>query len=754
MEQPEGVVLALDLLGPDEKPGAVGRALAKALRSPLIGAPRRPQRVRVGDPTLVAEIRAELGDGAAIDVAPTPALDAFVAEMEKAMPPDEGKTYLEGGSVPASLVEYLFRNAEMLYRAAPWKLRNGDLPLRVDIPELGVEGACVALMGGLGESFGFLMFPSLTALEAFADSVDRMESGHASRPVDIGSEHLALEFEPGSALSSAQRKEVAQHGWPVADATAYPVVTARERDGVLRPLEAREVRILALCAGALASFAVRHREVFESPDAEPCCESITDELAHGATVTLTAPYEAFALFELEPAATQPASKTPAFTPTVARNAPCPCGSGKKYKRCHLMSDEARAAPTKRTDAIYALDERLIYALFGFGRECWGERFVGDARVNAIGEATGLQLPFAMFAMRIDGSTPLERYLAARHKRLSAEERSWLRAQAAAWLSVWEATEVEPGVAVTFRDLLSGEARRVSDISLSHTIRVRDALLARVVDHAGLSLVRGLHPRSLAPRDAAALVAKVRKRLRVKGAAPVAKLRDESFYRYLVGAWERAVRSATKRAAQPVDLRNTDGDPFLLTADHFDFAAADRRAIEERLAALTGVEREHTGDEGDAFVFTVPGNRQHKTWHNTIVGRAELAGVSLRLETNSRERADALRARVEDACAGLLRHRAREHADPLSERGERPRARGAPPPPEAVQLALDFKTRHYEAWLDEPVPALAGKTPREAAATAPGRAALDLLLKEIEQAEASDRESAYDVGRLRRELGVE
>ena len=29
--------------------------------------------------------------------------------------------------------------------------------------------------------------------------------------------------------------------------------------------------------------------------------------------------------------------------TVGRNAPCPCGSGKKYKHCHLAADEAAEA---------------------------------------------------------------------------------------------------------------------------------------------------------------------------------------------------------------------------------------------------------------------------------------------------------------------------------------------------------------------------------------------------------------------------
>ena len=35
---------------------------------------------------------------------------------------------------------------------------------------------------------------------------------------------------------------------------------------------------------------------------------------------------------------------------VGRNQPCPCGSGKKYKRCCLARDEARAAEMRRGPA--------------------------------------------------------------------------------------------------------------------------------------------------------------------------------------------------------------------------------------------------------------------------------------------------------------------------------------------------------------------------------------------------------------------
>lgn len=141
----------------------------------------------------------------------------------------------------------------------------------------------------------------------------------------------------------------------------------------------------------------------------------------------------------------------------------------------------------------------------------------------------------------------------------------------------------------------------------------------------------------------------------------------------------------------------------------------------------------------------------------MIGRACLSDAAFRLETNSRERADVLRGRVEAACGGLLRHRVREHADPLSP-GVRAAPRASPPEapsPEAQQLLLDFKRRYYTDWLDQGLPALGGLTPREAVGTARGRGAVDVLLKEMENHEQrSAGLDAFDFTHLRRELRLD
>lgn len=126
------------------------------------------------------------------------------------------------------------------------------------------------------------------------------------------------------------------------------------------------------------------------------------------------------------------------------------------------------------------------------------------------------------------------------------------------------------------------------------------------------------------------------------------------------------------------------------------------------------------------------------------------------ETNSKQRADSLRACVERACGPSLRHRAREHVDPTSvaQRSSAPRTPHEPTAEER-DILREAKREHYRAWLDAPVPALGGKTPRQAVRTAGGRRQVDVLLRSFENGEhrMSDGEP-FDFSVLRAELGLD
>jgi hypothetical protein len=227
--------------------------------------------------------------------------------------------------------------------------------------------------------------------------------------------------------------------------------------------------------------------------------------------------------------------------------------------------------------------------------------------------------------------------------------------------------------------------------------------------------------------------------------------------YLIARWEDALDDLDLAHLVPPQLHNTDGDPLRLTVDHFKVAAGSESQVEACLARIEGVVPPEPDDAERRFGFAKPGNTMHRSWNTPMIGSASLEARTLRVETNSTARADALRARVEEACAGLVVHREREEIDPLTalmEADEEP-AIAMDPPPEALAHLRRWKAEHYAAWVDEPLPALDGHSPREALPSPQLRARLDLLVKDIENRESRlPPDERYDVGELRARLGLD
>jgi hypothetical protein len=114
------------------------------------------------------------------------------------------------------------------------------------------------------------------------------------------------------------------------------VVIALDRDSV--PLQAteRDYRVLTACTTAFLAFFAGHRDLFDYDEPEAVSESFTGDV--GVTVTITAPHGSelmdSMLEDLDYDEDPPVESVPR-PQDVGRNDPCPCGSGKKYKKCHL-----------------------------------------------------------------------------------------------------------------------------------------------------------------------------------------------------------------------------------------------------------------------------------------------------------------------------------------------------------------------------------------------------------------------------------
>lgn len=751
LELPSALVVAFTILDPTA-PASFADTLREAMGTPRAGPARRPARVRVRDASLAREARAALGDGTEVVVAPTPELDEIIRHIAESMPEgDEPASYLEGGRVPPDAVEDLFKAAGLLYRAAPWKRANDGQLLRLDIPQLGIAGACVSIVGALGESLGFLIFPSLAAFDTYvAVATEQMERGGVpDETLDLGSSVLSLTFERGSDLPAAMRREVKARGLRVEGPAAYPRVERRDRDAMTRPLTEADVRTATACAGALAAFADRHGEIFTAPSFAPVSESYGGE--RGPTVRLAAPYGTWPLFKDDLLEAEPALDSVA---PVGRNEPCPCGSGKKYKKCHLRAE----SPPGRAP-IHDLDGELAAKMVRYAERRFGEDWLAALEdFDDPQESATLSAPWSLYHFTVRGRPVVEWFLEERRAYLAPNERSWLEAQGRAWMSVWEVQSVEPGRSLTLEDLLTGERRTVKEASASALLAARDAFLGRITDHDGLSLLTGSHPRPLPPSAAAEVVRQVRTRLRLRRAVPIGRLRAAPIGRYLIDRWEEAVDELDERRSIPPQLRNTDGDEFLLTTDRFEFDPALRSEVESRIAAIEGIDPPEEGEEKPSYAFLREGNEMHPEWENTVLGTAWVSDGSLKLETNSARRADTLRARLEGALGDLVRHRARDHTDPRAFYRDAI-ARGEPEPldvpePEVQEILREQKERHYDRWMDSPLPALDGQSAREAVRSARGRERVDVLLKELENRDAREPAHArFDFGPIRKELGL-
>ncbi len=684
----------------------------------------RPTRVRVAHRDDAAEIRARFGAGLEVVCAATPEIED-VAEYLRAHEQefDEAAWFDE---LPPGTPEVpeMFHAARELHELAPWKLLRNDSWLRVDVPDLGVEGACLAVLGSDGEYHAVVLYPSYQAFLSFMDAVAHAQS-RGERCEDCGSSWFALEFEDKDSVPPQWLRSLSRHGLPLLGLKAFPLPEFKRRDGSPAPISIETLRILTPIALALTKFVAEQKSAIANGT------PLALEFEHPGQprVRICLPYEAGASEDAAPAA----------RPTT--------------DDVHVVS---RTAPGERSPA-HEIDEQLSPALLAFAAATYPMELKAlFAKVFDEQEALAeFVTPVALYCAEFEGRPVYEHFLEQESERLSPPELRWLKAQRESWLSIWEVTHVNAGEGLSLRDLLSGERREVVERMASRSLSPRQVVLGRVAQYDGDSVLCGLYPRALDPVQGDAALKAARRKLRLKEDELVglAKLRGAKPSLALVSIWRKAVAADDALRAVPPMLQNTEGDPLLLTVDHYRFDAKRRREVVDGLLSIDGL----VADDADAGVFVILSGKAAVGPGSLMVGRVEVRDAALRVETNSLRRADMFRSAVEAALGPLVTHRLREHSDPVSQFGKPSSAvqrSSEPTPPEVAQMLKEFMAAHIKAWVDEPVPALGNKTPRAAMKTKTGRAEVDLLLRQMETLEArGPAEMRGQVEGMRRELGL-
>lgn len=462
-----------------------------------------------------------------------------------------------------------------------------------------------------------------------------------------------------------------------------------------------------------------------------------------------------------------------MTTSAGRNDPCPCGSGRKYKHCCL-----RAAETieMQWHQLRHAEGRLIPELLRGALDAGGKDGFEDAQRRFYGPCKPPDDPssdrefeslfITWFALRYAPEPPAGGTSAARRhleaaKGLSDLERRFLTEAARRPVSFHHVTAVDPGQSIDLLDMLTGETCRVTERSASQTVRAGGVLYARTLTVDGVSIMVGCGSTILPPTYRPDVA-----RLRETFARDERHLSPDD-----VAAHDDALRWWYLDVAEqihnplPPKLQNTDGDPLAPTTLHFELRCTPDEAF-GALKSLDVVETDESAllDEATRdragrlhsfhLTWNKAGNKLHASWDNTALGSLDVEGTSLVASVNSRRRATRLRKQIEKRLGSrvLFLREVVESVEAMLEQARRDgRAHEDDQPPELAEIAAQLADEHWTEWLDTPVPALGGETPRKAATTAEGRDRLSALLDDFEW--RSTAEHPAPVARLRAELGL-
>ena len=481
---------------------------------------------------------------------------------------------------------------------------------------------------------------------------------------------------------------------------------------------------------------------------------------------------------------------------VGRNDPCPCGSGKKYKKCCLLKEGPVAPASQPSGPDQRLRARLVeYVQRSLPRaemdramrEFFGEDFDPAQRTLAIGEGTEEKWPafleWLIHDFRLStGETPIARFLTDREKSLPADERSILEEWQDAIVGLHEVVDLEPGKSLTLLNVFDGRTFLVREVRGSLSAARWDILSHRIIRVHGEPQLSGLGL-AFHAADREKLVAHITARYEAyRKGHPAATWAD--FFRaepLVIGRYAEQL----KREYRPPALYTPEGHPLLF--GRLRYAVRDQERLMRGLLAPPDFEEttaaeDPAGTRHFAWLRTGPAERlvqevakpDHGMMmtsqrfddpgHPGVTGLATLTVTDREMtaEALSAQRLAWLKARLAEVVGDAIHLQADVVEEPWrkldAREGSQPPSRpaSAVPPEVGADLLGKVMHRHFTEWLDQPVPALEGRTPRAAARDPRLRSKLVQLLREMENHQDHARREGrawYDIGWMWAELGI-
>lgn len=371
----------------------------------------------------------------------------------------------------------------------------------------------------------------------------------------------------------------------------------------------------------------------------------------------------------------------------------------------------------------------------------------------------------------EGDNIVDLYLKRRGWKETVLNRAYFGALRDTPVSLHEVSDVKPGVSMVLKDILrGGPPVTVREKSATRSLRQWDKIAVRVVPERDHHVISGaVLPFSDEAVELLAAALREAAKLGKRAALALTTEQLHDFAPIFTTAW---LFTEVPRALNPPQPSycNSDGDEVMFHDLRFALkAGVTQKRLAERLDQVDGlspasrtfwnwIER-RPARKGKAAAGIMLETEMDE---GIVLAGLEIKGRSLLVSTNSPARAARVEALVMGAAADLVKPplttiRTIEQLMAEREAGPSPSAADEIPPEVAAQITREYMDRHYRETLDAPLPALGGKSPRQAARTPAGRKKVIEWLKLIENRSGRNTGSPiaeYDFGWMWAELGLQ
>ncbi|MBW2146980.1 MAG: SEC-C domain-containing protein [Deltaproteobacteria bacterium] len=481
---------------------------------------------------------------------------------------------------------------------------------------------------------------------------------------------------------------------------------------------------------------------------------------------------------------------------IKRNAPCPCGSGKKYKKCCLQrNDAAQISPKTYHDycleVVNALRPKILKFIKqnNFDRHIvraknlyWQplEKYLDSPEMDKADFLAFMEWFVHDFIIPEKGKPAIQLYFESTPK-LTTKEMQVLKDWQDAYLSVFQVKEVKPGEGFLAEDIFTQEEVFISDVTLSRNVRKWELVTIRKIkvlnewqaSAAGskqsprdkgnirqfvlecFADYKKEHPESSLNqflRERGYLLNHYRLTQHAKPDMPkiITSSGEQVVFRealYHVKDF-LAVAKALEKAEDFEASNWVEDDSGHLLEINFDWLQRGKSGkfdIENKI---------EDGLELKTYATYGPSEKQY-----LVLGTVKLVSGRLTLAVMGNERFALGKKRLEEILKGLVKHRldSLTSIESAFRRGktQSPPSRKKEIPAEIQKTILkNALDNHFKNWVNMPLKGLGGLSPKEAVNSKEGRIQVEDLLRELEYL-YSGKESniSYDISWIRKELGL-